>query len=97
MTGVCSVLCVQGDCEDISFFPLSRTSLEYSKKWGTLALVNQLMKIYFKVTLPPSCHIYNRVLSTQINKLHLCKPLVRAIDSSDIKDQFSMADLVTYK
>ncbi|XP_064393757.1 PCI domain-containing protein 2-like isoform X2 [Halichondria panicea] len=58
----------------------SRTSLEYSKKWGTLALVNQLMKIYFK-----------------INKLHLCKPLIRAIDSSDIKDQFSMADLVTYK
>ena len=33
----------------------------------------------------------------QINKLNLCKPLIRAIDSSDIKDQFYLADLVTYK
>lgn len=58
----------------------NRTHIDFSKKWGTLSLVNQLFKIYFK-----------------INKLNLCKPLIRAIDSSDIKDQFYLADLVTYK
>ena len=33
----------------------------------------------------------------QINKLHLCKPLIRAIESSDIKDEFTAAETVTYK
>lgn len=33
----------------------------------------------------------------KINKLHLCKPLIRAIDSSSIKDQFTTAELVTYR
>ncbi|CAH3024806.1 unnamed protein product [Porites evermanni] len=58
----------------------SRSSLDVSKKWGMLALVNHLFKIYFK-----------------INKLHLCKPLIRAIDSAPIKDQFKLAHLVTYR
>ncbi|KAL9964530.1 hypothetical protein ACROYT_G028185 [Oculina patagonica] len=58
----------------------SRSSLDVSKKWGMLALVNHLFKIYFK-----------------INKLHLCKPLIRAIDSATIKDQFKLAHLVTYR
>jgi hypothetical protein len=57
-----------------------RTSEELTKRWATLALVNQLFKIYFK-----------------INKLPLCKPLVRAIDSSSLKDRFSLAQTVTYK
>ncbi|TSK17791.1 PCI domain-containing protein 2 [Bagarius yarrelli] len=58
----------------------NRASIENSKKWGMLFLVNQLFKIYFK-----------------INKLHLCKPLIRAIDSSNLKDEYSMAQRVTYK
>lgn len=33
----------------------------------------------------------------KINKLHLCKPLIRAIDSSNLKDNYSMAQRVTYK
>ncbi|XP_022245399.1 PCI domain-containing protein 2-like [Limulus polyphemus] len=33
----------------------------------------------------------------KINKLHLCKPLIRAIDSSNLKDQFSISQLVTYR
>ncbi|XP_071015668.1 PCI domain-containing protein 2 isoform X2 [Oncorhynchus clarkii lewisi] len=33
----------------------------------------------------------------KINKLHLCKPLIRAIDSSNLKDDYSMAQRVTYK
>ncbi|CAL8284885.1 unnamed protein product [Gadus morhua 'NCC'] len=33
----------------------------------------------------------------KINKLHLCKPLIRAIDSSTLKDEYSMAQRVTYK
>ncbi|XP_051558052.1 PCI domain-containing protein 2 [Myxocyprinus asiaticus] len=33
----------------------------------------------------------------KINKLHLCKPLIRAIDSSNLKDEYSMAQRVTYK
>lgn len=33
----------------------------------------------------------------QINKLHLCKPLIRAIDSSNLKDDYSTAQRVTYK
>ncbi|CAI8028612.1 PCI domain-containing protein 2 [Geodia barretti] len=57
-----------------------RTSEELTKRWATLALVNQLFKIYFK-----------------INKLPLCKPLIRAIDSSSLKDRFSLAQTVTYK
>lgn len=34
---------------------------------------------------------------TQINKLHLCKPLIRAIDSSNLKNDYSPAQKVTYK
>lgn len=37
------------------------------------------------------------VVCHQINKLHLCKPLIRAIDSSNLKDDYSMAQRVTYK
>ncbi|XP_041321657.1 PCI domain-containing protein 2 isoform X3 [Pyrgilauda ruficollis] len=33
----------------------------------------------------------------KINKLHLCKPLIRAIDSSNLKEEYSMAQRVTYK
>ncbi|KAH9514711.1 PCI domain-containing protein 2 [Bulinus truncatus] len=33
----------------------------------------------------------------KINKLHLCKPLIRAIDSLPIKEKFSLSQLVTYK
>ena len=58
----------------------TRATIEDSKKWGMLAIVNQLFKIYFR-----------------INKLQLCKPLIRAIDSLQIKDQFYKAHLVTYK
>lgn len=45
-----------------------------------LNLVNQLLKIYFR-----------------INKLNLCKPLIRAIDSSVYKDQFPLAQRITYQ
>ncbi|CAI9736505.1 domain-containing 2-like [Octopus vulgaris] len=33
----------------------------------------------------------------KINKLHLCKPLIRAIDSSPLKEKFSLSQLVTYR
>ncbi|XP_033099340.1 PCI domain-containing protein 2-like [Anneissia japonica] len=33
----------------------------------------------------------------KINKLHLCKPLIRAIDSSMHQDKYSIAQRVTYK
>ncbi|GAB1292995.1 PCI domain-containing protein 2 [Apodemus speciosus] len=33
----------------------------------------------------------------KINKLHLCKPLIRAIDSSNLKDDYSTAQRITYK
>lgn len=33
----------------------------------------------------------------RIGKLHLCKPLIRAIESSSIKDDFSLAQRVSYK
>lgn len=58
----------------------SRCSEDDTKRWGMLALVNQMLKVYFR-----------------INKLHLCKPLIRAIDSSAFKDQFAKAQQVTYK
>ncbi|KAM4701427.1 PCI domain-containing protein 2 [Discoglossus pictus] len=58
----------------------TRAAFEDSKKWGMLFLVNQLFKIYFK-----------------ISKLHLCKPLIRAIDSSNFKDEYTMAQRVTFK
>ncbi|CAH0558818.1 unnamed protein product [Brassicogethes aeneus] len=33
----------------------------------------------------------------RINKLHLCKPLIRAIDSSPFKDTFSLSQQITYR
>lgn len=33
----------------------------------------------------------------KINRLHLCKPLIRAIDSSAYKDEFPLAQQITYK
>lgn len=33
----------------------------------------------------------------RINKLHLCKPLIRAIESSPFKESFSLSHQVTYK
>ncbi|XP_006813509.1 PCI domain-containing protein 2-like [Saccoglossus kowalevskii] len=33
----------------------------------------------------------------KINKLHLCKPLIRAIDSSNLKDQFPISQRVTFR
>lgn len=33
----------------------------------------------------------------RINKLHLCKPLIRAIESSAYKDSFPLAQQITYK
>ncbi|XP_018417753.1 PREDICTED: PCI domain-containing protein 2 isoform X2 [Nanorana parkeri] len=58
----------------------TRASFDDSKKWGMLFLVNQLFKLYFK-----------------ISKLHLCKPLIRAIDSSNFRDEYAMSQRVTYK
>eukprot|EP00116_Pleurobrachia_bachei_P005334 sb/3465596/ len=59
----------------------SRTSIEYSKRWGLMTIINLLFKCYFKT-----------------NKLHLCKPLIKAIDNNnkDIKDEYTIADRVTY-
>ncbi|KAM3934242.1 PCI domain-containing protein 2 isoform 2-T2 [Leptodactylus fuscus] len=58
----------------------TRAAFEDSKKWGMLFLVNQLFKIYFK-----------------ISKLHLCKPLIRAIESSNFKEDYTISQRVTYK
>nr|SVE93619.1 EOG090X06A5 [Scapholeberis mucronata] len=58
----------------------NRSSDEDTKRWGMLYLVNQLLKIYFR-----------------INKLHLCKALIRAIDASQFRDQFSLSQQVTYR
>lgn len=33
----------------------------------------------------------------RINKLHLMKPLIRAIDSSPLKEKFPLSQLVTYR
>jgi len=33
----------------------------------------------------------------KLNKLHLTKPLIRAVDSSPLRDKFSKAQLVTYR
>ncbi|CAB3258946.1 unnamed protein product [Arctia plantaginis] len=58
----------------------NRASDADTKKLGMLNLVNQLLKIYFR-----------------IDKIQLCKPLIRAIDSSPYKDQFPIAQQVTYR
>ena len=33
----------------------------------------------------------------KVNKLHLCKPLIRAIDQSSLKDRYPKSQKVTYK
>ncbi|KOB64327.1 PCI domain-containing protein 2-like protein [Operophtera brumata] len=58
----------------------NRSSDYDTKKIGMLNLVNQLLKVYFR-----------------INKLHLCKPLIRAIDSSPFKEMFPLAQQITYR
>lgn len=58
----------------------NRASNEDTKRLGMLYLVNQLLKIYFR-----------------INKINLCKPLIRAIDSSVYKDHFPVDQQITYK
>lgn len=58
----------------------NRSSDTETKRLGMLTLVNQLLKVYFR-----------------INKLHLCKPLIRAIDSSPFKDNFSLSQQITYR
>ncbi|CAK9803670.1 PCI domain-containing protein 2 [Anthophora plagiata] len=58
----------------------NRSSDDDTKRWGMLALVNQLLKIYFR-----------------INKLHLCRPLIRAIESFPYKAHFALAQQITYK
>jgi nuclear mRNA export protein PCID2/THP1 len=55
----------------------NRSSEDATKRWGMLALINQLFKVYFK-----------------INKLNLCKPLIRAIESSPFKEEFSLGQQV---
>lgn len=44
-------------------------------------------------------HLVNQMFKVyfRINKLHLCKPLIRAIESLSFKDSFSLAQQITYK
>ncbi len=44
-------------------------------------------------------HLVNQLFKVyfRINKLHLCKPLIRAIESSSFKDSFTLAQQITYK
>lgn len=44
-------------------------------------------------------HLVNQMFKAyfRMNKLHLCKPLIRAIDSLSFKDSFPLAQQVTYK
>lgn len=58
----------------------NRSAEPYSKKIGMLTIVNQLLKVYFR-----------------INKIHLCKPLIRAIDSTTLKEPFPLAQRITYR
>ncbi|XP_039278916.1 PCI domain-containing protein 2 [Nilaparvata lugens] len=58
----------------------NRASDRNTKKWGMLALVNQLFKVYFR-----------------INKLHLMKPLIRAIESSPLKHRYLISQQITYR
>ena len=59
--------------------PCRRAQEDVTKRWGMLSLVNQLLKIYFR-----------------INRLHLCKPLIRAIEAQNLKDRFPTHQLVCY-
>lgn len=43
------------------------------------------------------CVDFSLFIVNQINKLHLCKPLIRAIDSSNLKNEYSQAQKITYK
>ncbi|KAL4706464.1 hypothetical protein ACJJTC_003036 [Scirpophaga incertulas] len=58
----------------------NRSVEPYSKKIGMLTIVNQLLKVYFR-----------------INKIHLCKPLIRAIDSTNLREPFPLAQRITYR
>lgn len=44
-------------------------------------------------------HLVNQMFKVyfRINKLHLCKPLIRAIESLSFKDNFPLAQQITYK
>ena len=54
--------------------------------------------IWFPASLLRSTYVYLvPCFLFQINKMHLCKPLIRAIDSLPIRDKFSLSQLITYK
>ncbi|XP_074657657.1 PCI domain-containing protein 2-like [Tubulanus polymorphus] len=44
-------------------------------------------------------HLVNQLFKIyfKINKMHLCKPLIRAVDSLPMKDEFSLSQLITYR
>jgi len=44
-------------------------------------------------------HLVNQMFKVyfRINKLHLCKPLIRAVETLSFKDQFPLAQQITYK
>lgn len=58
----------------------NRTEEKDSKRLGMLHLVNQMIKVYFR-----------------INKLHLCTPLIKAINNLPFKDSLPITQQVTYK
>ncbi|KAG7313482.1 hypothetical protein JYU34_000614 [Plutella xylostella] len=58
----------------------NRTAMQVTKRVGMLNVVNQLLKVYFR-----------------IRQLNLCKPLIRAIEASPMKDAFPQSQKITYK
>lgn len=65
-----------------------------------------LIKVYFSIRSSDEdtkrlgmLNLVNQLFKVyfRINKLHLCKPLIRAIESSAYKDQFPLAQQITYK
>lgn len=59
--------------------------------------MNKAMFYYYYILNIVSFFFVVHFVVNQINKLHLCKPLIRAIDSSNLKNDYSPAQKVTYK
>lgn len=98
-------------CLDLRLLALKYEAVEPSKSGQIMEKAAECLMSCFRVCAADNrteerdtkrhgmLHLVNQMFKVyfRINKLHLCKPLIRAIDSLAFKDSFPLAQKITYK
>ena len=66
-----------------------------SSRFQTSTLLPSTVPQHLRSSLPSTYTL--RAPRPQINKMHLCKPMIRSIDALAFKDYFQIGQRVTYK